>query len=99
MAVCMRLGLRHSEFTGWDRDDRDKALWFHIHEAQRCPGCGTRPEEWDPACGGDLHAYHMEPVHCRGCEVKAGAESDFERHRREYRRGTELAMRRNPREV
>jgi hypothetical protein len=67
MAYCGPRALPHSEFLAWRRSDRDKALWWVIHERQRCQSCGTRPEEWNPKQGGDLHAYTAEAVHCRGC--------------------------------
>lgn len=74
MAVCMKLGIRHSEFMSWDRDDRDKALWFHIHELETCPDCGTRPDEWDPDKGGSDTAYRAELHKCWGCNERALAE-------------------------
>jgi hypothetical protein len=95
MAVCSAYGIPHSAFTSWDRDDRDKALWWHIYKAETCQSCGTRPEEWDESQGGDLHAYVAEPIHCRGCEVRAGADERFERDKKQYRRGTRIELRRS----
>jgi hypothetical protein len=74
----------------WLDADRDKALWWLIHDRQTCKGCGTRAEEWED----DSHAYVPEPYHCRGCEVSAGAAEQFEKHRKEYRRGTSMQLRR-----
>lgn len=34
---------------------------------ETCKSCGTRPAEWDPKRGGDMHAYSAELGHCRGC--------------------------------
>ena len=88
--------LPHSVFLGWDPDDRNKALWWIIHQRQRCPNCGTRPEVFDESRGGDLHAYVSEPHHCRGCEIMAQGQDWLDAHRKEVRRGT--AMRLVPRE-
>ena len=89
---CVPRGIPHSVFLGWDRDDRDKALWWLIHQRQTCSACGTRPEQWDEAQGGDLHAYAAEPYHCRGCEVMAQGEEWFGRHQKEMRRGTSMRL-------
>lgn len=74
MAVCASYGIPHSTFTGWDRDDRDKALWWEIHRRTACPQCGTRPDEWNPAEGGHDHAYIAEARQCWGCAEKAPME-------------------------
>lgn len=99
MGYCGPRGIPHSHFLGgpprWDPDDRDKALAWHLHELERCPSCGTRPEEWDPERGGDRNAYVGEARHCRGCEVKAQADDELEHHRSEYPRGTDMVLRRN----
>lgn len=65
-------------------------MWWLIHQRQTCPNCGTRPEEWKD----DKDAYVPEARHCRGCEVKARADEDFERNRKKYRRGTTIQLRR-----
>lgn len=57
------------------RADRDKAVWFEIYERERCSGCGTRPDEWDPAMGGHDHAYVAKLHKCYGCEAIAKAEA------------------------
>jgi len=85
-------GIPHSVFLGWDVDDRNKALWWTIHQRQRCPNCGTMPDEWNEAQGGDLHAYAAEPLTCRGCEVAAQGDEWFEHHRKEMRRGTTMRL-------
>lgn len=99
MAYCAPRGIPHSHFLGgpnrWGPDDRDKALAWQLHELERCPSCGTRPAEWDPARGGDLHAYEAVTVHCRGCEVKAQGDEEFDRVRKQHRRGTELRLHRS----
>jgi hypothetical protein len=92
MSYCGPRGIPHSHFLGgppvWQPDDREKALWWEIHERQRCPHCGTRPDEWNEEAGGDRHAYHVDVHHCRGCEVTAGGTEAFERDRGAYRRGS-----------
>jgi RNA polymerase subunit RPABC4/transcription elongation factor Spt4 len=93
MGYCGPRGIAHSTFLAWSPSDRDKALWWLIHDRQTCPGCGTRAEEWE----GDRDAYVPEAHHCRGCEVKASADEWFERHRGEFRRGS--SMRLQPRAV
>lgn len=93
MEYCGPRGIAHSTFLDWDQSDRDKALWWLIHDRERCPGCGTRPEEWV----GDKDAFIPEATHCRGCEVKARADEGFEKVRKQYRRGT--SMRLTPRAV
>lgn len=83
MAYCGPRGIPHSHFLGgpalWTEADRDKAIWWSIHEAQKCPRCGTREEEWDPQRGGSIHAYHAVEHKCWGCVAKDGAEKKLER--------------------
>jgi hypothetical protein len=92
-------GIPHSVFLGrvvgpgepqWLDADRDKAIWWMIHQRQACPECGTRPDEW----ADDPDAYVPEPHHCRGCEVAAQGEDYLERHRKKYRRGTTMRLKR-----
>lgn len=92
MAYCGPRGIPHSLFASWERADRDKALWWHIRQAQTCPSCGTHPDDW----ADDPWAFEAAPTHCRGCEVKGQADEDFEKHRKEYRRGTSIQLRRPP---
>jgi hypothetical protein len=98
-------GIPHSVFLGrivgpgepqFLAADRDKALWWTVHERQRHGPCGTRPDEWDPEQGGDLHAYEAVPVHCRGCEVAAQGDDWLERNRKNMRRGTSIQLRPTP---
>lgn len=84
--------LMHSEFLEKDQEDRDKAISWFVRQRELCPNCGTRDVEWDPAEGGNRHAYGAEIRRCRGCEVKQAAEdSDLSG----YGRGIYVAMRRN----
>lgn len=75
MAVAAGYRVRHSEFLSWDRDDRDKAIWWHLRTQATCPGCGTRAEEWDEARGGHRDAFVAELSRCRGCELRGRAEA------------------------
>ena len=74
MAYCGPLGLAHSTFLSWDRDDRDKALIWAARQRGGCNRCGTRPAEWDPALGGHDDAYVAELHQCWGCHATAEAE-------------------------
>jgi hypothetical protein len=92
MAYCGPRGIPHSHFLGgplrWTEYDREKALGWELHELQRCPQCGTRPEEWKE----DQHAYSAEAWHCRGCEVAARGQEEMTAHAKEYRRGTRIRL-------
>lgn len=77
MDYCGPIGLRHSEFLSWDRDDRDKAIVWAMRRRQACGSCGTRPDEWNPDLGGSNTAYVAEIRSCRGCEVSAGAQAQI----------------------
>lgn len=93
MAVCVKYRISHSHFLGgpavWTDTDRDKAIWWHVRESERCGSCGTRKAEWDA----DKHAYVAKKVRCPGCEAKERAEASIskdegrgihvEMHRRE----------------
>lgn len=70
LRVCDHYRISHSQFLSWSEDDRDKAIWMFIRERQTCQQCGTRPEEWDPAQGGDRDAYHAVVTVCRGCQER-----------------------------
>lgn len=92
MAVCAHYRLRHSEFLSWDKDDRDKAVEWHLRQAETCPNCDTRPQEWDEKRGGDRHAYTAEYERCRGCEVKQAGEAAMPKN---AGRGAMTVLRRN----
>lgn len=68
MRVARAYQIPHSEFLSWDKADRDKAIWQEIRQAETCPNCGTRPDEWDPDKGGDRRAYVAKLDTCRGCQ-------------------------------
>ena len=86
-------------FLGWDSDDRDKAMWHQLRKRERCQGCGTHPDDWDPAAGGHVDAYVAKRVHCKGCQTKESGEEAFEREKKDgakARRGTTVRLARNP---
>jgi hypothetical protein len=93
MALCADYGIAHSVFMSWDRDDRDKALWWEIHRRDRCPECGTRLDEWDPGKGGHDHAYTAELRKCWGCNTTAAAKA---RITEEMGAGVHVALVANP---
>lgn len=93
MRYCGPRGIPHSTFKAWDPHSQDAALSWLTWSESACPSCGTRPEEWDPKRGGDRHAYHADFTHCRGCEVRAGAEDRLSKAKAgEFRRGTTVAL-------
>lgn len=55
----------------WLDTDRAYALAWQRNRRQVCAGCGTRPDEWDPAQGGDREAFVPDTHYCRGCELLA----------------------------
>lgn len=79
LAVCAEFHLPHSEFLAWGTSDRDKAIWWYLRKRQTCPGCGTRPDEWNPDVGGSWHAYRFEAVQCEGCLKRHRAEEALEK--------------------
>lgn len=91
--MCAAFQVPHSEFLGWDTDDRAKALAWHIRQAQTCSRCGTRPDEWDPNRGGRRHAYVGEIHECAGCVVKERTE---EAPQMQEGRGRHVVLIRNP---
>jgi hypothetical protein len=86
MAVCSAYRIRHSEFLSWDPDDREKAITWHVRQAEACPSCGTRPEEWE-----DNHnAYVAKEYRCRGCEITQQAQASLTE---EHGRGVHIVLR------
>lgn len=81
MAYCYDHGIAHSEFLSWLPDDRQKAIAYQMEKALTCPSCGTASWQWDPAQGGDPHAFEAVAVRCEGCAAKD--------HEREVMRGGE----------
>lgn len=81
MAVCAQYRISHSHFLGgparWTPPDRDKAIWWYLHEQERCGECGTRRSEWDEQQGGDRDAYRAVKLRCRGCELVQQAQKSI----------------------
>lgn len=50
----------------WLPSDSDKAVLWKMHEAGRCPQCGTFPDEW-PDSRLEDPPYVAEPYRCAGC--------------------------------
>ncbi|MDX3015206.1 hypothetical protein [Streptomyces caniscabiei] len=74
MELCDRWGIPHSHFRGhgdgtWTGLDRRKALAYAAYQRTVCPGCGTRPDEWDASAGGDEDAYTAITHRCIGCQI------------------------------
>lgn len=90
MDYCAPHGLPHSHFlggpAGWTGHDRELALAWLMRRNATCPGCGTRPDEWQR----DPYAYVPTPVLDKGCEVLKGAESQLEDRDREA--GTRIVL-------
>jgi hypothetical protein len=76
MELCREYRMPHSYFRGhgdgtWSDLDRRKALAYEEYRRSVCPQCGTRPEEWDEAAGGDEDAYRAITHRCVGCQLLA----------------------------
>lgn len=92
--MCVAYKIPHSEFLSWSRSDRDKAIWWHVREQERCGSCGTRKAEWDPEQGGDRLAYTAVKQRCPGCEAQQRAETSISKS---DGKGIHVQMVRNPR--
>lgn len=77
LRLCQDMGIPHSRFLGWPELDQDKALAYAQVQAETCPQCNTRPEEWDPAVGGDRHAYAATVHICPGCQATGDMEHEL----------------------
>ena len=64
MAYCGPRALALDTFLQWPRRSQDAALEWADHEARRCRGCGTHPDDW----AADPHAHHAHlSTSCPGC--------------------------------
>ena len=77
--MCEKYQIFHSEFLAKSASDRDKAIWWHLRKVKTCPGCSTRPEEWDEELGGHRRAYRAEILQCEGCLRIFRAQEDLEK--------------------
>lgn len=64
MAYCGPRGIELDAFLGWSRRSQNAALEWAAHEARRCSGCGTHPEDW--AENPRAHHAHLAQE-CPGC--------------------------------
>lgn len=67
MSYCVDKGIPHSEFLGWDPEDRAKLVAWMLEDADRCSMCGTAPWEWAE----NRFAYTAVDDFCQGCYQKA----------------------------
>lgn len=78
LAICHHYRIPHSAFLSWNDDDQDKARAFWRFDRSVCTGCGTRPDEWDPAAGGDRRAYSADVIVCPGCQLRGDLQRDLQ---------------------
>lgn len=69
MTYCGPRGIPLSTFLSWDPHDQAAALAWEAHEARRCSGCGTHPDDWDEEQGGSRHAWKARLHMCEGCNA------------------------------
>lgn len=70
MDYCGPKGIPLSTFLSWPVGDQDAALQWQARQRQTCQGCGTHPDEWNPAAGGHRQAYVARIVMCPGCMAR-----------------------------
>lgn len=97
--MCESYRISHSHFLGgpavWTQQDRDKAIWHAQYKAQTCQGCGTHPDDWNPAKGGDRLAYAAVQSRCAGCAVLEQQQEAYESGPKEDKgRGVRIVLRR-----
>lgn len=86
MGYCGPRGIPLSTFLAWPQSDQDAALQWQADENQRCPSCGTHPDDWRESR--DYAHAHMK--WCGGCErVRQVADSEEAKN---ARRGTRIAL-------
>jgi hypothetical protein len=89
MAYCGPRGIPLSAFLSWDDADQDAAIQWQSYEGQRCPGCGTHPDDWT-----DGNGWVAEPHRCPGCH-RVEAENVKLQHIKEAdRRGVRIRLKR-----
>lgn len=67
MAYCYEKAIPHSEYLGWDAEDRAKLVAFALEKAETCDLCGTAGWEWKD----NRFAYTAVEDFCQGCYQKA----------------------------
>lgn len=79
----------------WTQPDRDKAIWHARYKAERCSGCGTHPDEWDPEKGGHRQAYQAVESRCPGCAaIEQLQETTESRPKNERFKGVRIVLKR-----
>ena len=72
--MCEQYRIPRSHYNGgpleWTAEDRDLAEAYAAWRVQCCTSCGTHPDWWDPAKGGDRNALIADTRRCPGCEIK-----------------------------
>ena len=89
MAYCGPKGIPLHEFVSWPEGSQQAALAWQSREAERCPSCGTHPDDWADGSEG----IHWHPMVCRGCQVRQSAEAEIEG---EKTRGIKIEAARGP---
>lgn len=95
MAICEQYRIPHSHFLGWDSDDRNKAIAWHVFQSEACSHCCTRAEDWDPTRGGRRDAYLAEIRDCPGCAVTESATQTLRARQEQGQAGLRLVLRPN----
>jgi hypothetical protein len=75
MAYCGPKGIPLSAFLSWADADQDAALMWHAHEGQRCPQCGTHPDDWRE----DRRSWVAEAHRCWGCQAVEAKHAELEK--------------------
>lgn len=75
MQVCAAYGMPHSFLLGarrarWTVEDRELALAWQMRLNATCPGCGTRPDEWEGRAADDPPYIVDHRAPDKGCQEK-----------------------------
>jgi hypothetical protein len=80
------MGIPHSEFLSWDEHDQEAAIEYELHAGERCPNCGTFPDEWlnDKGQPHTVDPYIAHTVNCLGCETLSAARDEIPDKQRDH---------------
>lgn len=93
MAYCGPRGIPLSEFLRWPRTDQDAALEWAAHEARRCGGCNTHPDDW----ADNPHAHHAHfSEQCPGCLARHRLAEHVKKRGGELEPGVHIVLPRQP---
>lgn len=105
----MKLAVPHSIFALgrrpapgepiWLDEDTEAVLAWFRYEATRCPGCGLRREDWDPALGGDPSRFTVTTETCVPCEEKAVKQEQVSKEDAVFQRGKHIVIVEGPSEL